>query len=299
MSFSKLAGQRRSVRGFKSQPVPDEAIIAMLHAAAESPSGGNCQPWHIYVVKDNAVIKQIHEKAYHAEWFLSAPVVFVVCVDAERSGSKYGDRGRELYCIQDTGAAIQSMLLSAKDEGLDTCWCGSFDETVLSDILNTPSNLRPVALIPTGYGNNNNPKPKRRPMEEMVTFIGKGEVPDEAFADKGIHFEHVDMGGAVFNDINLRGTAFNNINMHGAAFTDINMTETSFGGLCLNNSKFGCVDMQNAEFENPNLNGSTFKNCGLSELTITDCNLKDTEISDSDITGLKINGVEIEKLLNQ
>lgn len=300
MSFNELAEKRRSVRGFTCQAVSTEHIHKMLDAAVQSPSGGNCQPWHFYVITDKAVIGQIHEKAYRANWFLTAPLVFAVCVDAERSGAKYGDRGRTLYSIQDTGAAIQSILLCAEDLGLDTCWCGAFDEDAVSEILNIPQNLRPVALIPTGYGNNNNPKPVRRQMDEVVTFVGENNSSETISngSHRGIRFEHTDMGGAVFDDINLSGASFNNINMHKAAFTDINMTETTFGGLCLNGAEFGCVDMQNARFENPNLNGTTFRNCGLSELKITNCNLKNTEIIESDITGLKINGVEVEKLLN-
>ena len=311
MSFNELAEKRRSVRGFTSQNVSSEQIGKLLDAAVQSPSGGNCQPWHFYVITDKAVIGQIHEKAYKASWFLTAPLVIVVCVDSNRSSEKYGDRGHLLYSIQDTGAAIQSILLCAKDLGLDTCWCGAFDESAVSEILNIPENLRPITLIPTGYSNNNSLKPARRKMSEVVTFVGESGLTNECEeeAAKGIRFEHADMGGAVFDDINLGGAAFNNINlseasfnninMHKATFSDINMSETKYGGLCMNGAEFGCVDMQNAKFENPNLNGTTFNNCGLSELKITNCNLKNTEISCSDITGLKINGVEIQKLMNE
>jgi len=176
MNFSELSNARRSVRGFKSLPIPDEVVTDMLNAAVQSPSGGNRQPWHFYVISDSDTIRQIREKAYPADWFSTAPVLFVVCVDAERSGAKYGDRGRELYCIQDTGAAIQSMLLCAKSHGLDTCWCGAFDEGAVAEVLDIPANLRPVALIPTGYGNNDNKKPNRRPMAEVVTFIGGNSI---------------------------------------------------------------------------------------------------------------------------
>jgi len=310
MNFNQLAKKRRSVRGFTPQAVSGEQIERLIDAAIQSPSGGNRQPWHFYIITDKSVIGQIYEKAYYADWFLTAPLVITVCVDSERSGEKYGERGRTLYSIQDTGAAIQSILLCAADLGLDTCWCGAFDETATSEILNIPKNLRPVALIPTGYGSNNNPKPARRPMDEVVTFVGENGLTDacETTPPKGLRFEHSDMGGSVFDDVNLGSaefnnvnlsdSVFNNINMHKTSFTDINMSETKYGGLCMNGAEFGCVDMQNAKFENPNLNGTTFNNCGLSELKITNCSLKNTEISKSDITGLKINGIEIEKLLN-
>lgn len=299
MDFLELARQRKSVRGFLSRAVPDEIVMAMLEAAVQSPSGGNCQPWHFYAVRERSVIGQLHERAYRADWFLSAPVVFVVCLDAGRS-ERYGERGRTLYSVQDTGAAIQSMLLCAKSLGVDTCWCGAFDEAAAAEILGMPENLRPVALIPTGYGASSNPKPVRRPMSEAVTFVGEFKPPESAPEEyRGIRFERANMGCAVFDDVNLAGASFNNINLSGASFSDANMTGAAFGGLCLNNAAFGCVDMQNAPFENTNLNGSVFENCRLTGLKITNCDFTNTEIAGCDITGLKINGVLIEELLDK
>ena len=171
MDFLELAKQRKSVRGFSSKAVSDEIIGKILEAAVQSPSGGNRQPWYFYVVKNPDIISQIHEKAYSAGWFASAPVVFVVCLDADRSSSQYGERGQTLYCIQDTGASIQSMLLCAKSLGVDTCWCGAFDESAVTEILSVPDHLRPVALIPSGYSEQDKAKPQRRPMDEVVTII--------------------------------------------------------------------------------------------------------------------------------
>ena len=171
MNFEELAARRQSVRGFADRPVSDEVVTAMLASAVASPSGGNRQPWHFYAVKNRAVIGEMHAKAYPIDWFLTASVVFVVCIDAGRSGERYGERGETLYCIQDTAAAIQSMLLCAKSFGADTCWCGAFNEAAVSQILDMPEHLRPVALIPTGYGASYNPKPARRPMDEVVTFV--------------------------------------------------------------------------------------------------------------------------------
>ena len=42
---------RRSIRKFKSDPLPDEALQAILTAAVPAPSGKNRQPWHFVVVQ--------------------------------------------------------------------------------------------------------------------------------------------------------------------------------------------------------------------------------------------------------
>ena len=170
MEFMDLVSKRRSVRGFTKTPVPEDVITAMLQAAVESPSGGNCQPWHFYVVRDPSLLRQIHERSYKSSWFGTASLAIVVCAESERSAG-YGERGQQLYCIQDTAAAVQSMLLCATAHGVGTCWCGAFDEAALREILDIPQNQRPVAMIPTGYAAAEKPKVKRRPMDEVVTYM--------------------------------------------------------------------------------------------------------------------------------
>lgn len=52
---SAAALTRRSVRRFTAQTVSDEAIAAILAAALRAPSGGNLQPWHVHVVRGDAL----------------------------------------------------------------------------------------------------------------------------------------------------------------------------------------------------------------------------------------------------
>jgi nitroreductase len=60
-------------------------------------------------------------------------------------------RGRELYCIQDSAASVEHILLLAVDNKLGACWVSAFDEIEVSKILNLPSYIRPVAIIPIGH----------------------------------------------------------------------------------------------------------------------------------------------------
>ena len=173
MDFIDLAWKRKSVRSFKQDDVSVEKITRLLDAARSAPSGGNCQPWHFYVTKDDAQKKLIHQSAGGKQSFmLQAPVHIIVCADLSRTGKVYGDRGRTLYSLQDTAAAIQNLLLCAVDEGLAACWCGAFDEEVVSGILSLDDNFRPIAIIPIGYASKEPAKTKRRPIEEISTFIG-------------------------------------------------------------------------------------------------------------------------------
>ena len=51
-SFLELVRNRRSIRRFKSDPIPDEAIDKIIEAARWAPSGYNSQPWEFVVIKD-------------------------------------------------------------------------------------------------------------------------------------------------------------------------------------------------------------------------------------------------------
>ena len=50
MNVSQAVDQRISVRAFKPDPVPAQAVRAILEAAARAPSGGNLQPWRVYAL---------------------------------------------------------------------------------------------------------------------------------------------------------------------------------------------------------------------------------------------------------
>lgn len=249
-SFIELAWKRKSIRNFKPDEVPTEMIMLLLDAARSAPSGGNRQPWHFYVIKDAAVKKRIYESSGGQRFISQAPVNIVVCADLERTSARYGERGRGLYCLQDTAAAIENLLLCAAEQGLAACWCGAFDEKSVSDALDLDENFRPVAIIPVGYAVNEPPKTPRRPVEEITTFIGfDGESVPKSEPQR-IKIEHADMGGALFNDLNLAGSEFTNINMRGFRFSDMNLS----GG------------------------------------RISDCNLVNTEISNCKLDGFTVNG---------
>ena len=50
MDFETLVQTRRSVRGFKQQPVPRAVIEEIIEVAKRAPSSMNTQPWHIHVL---------------------------------------------------------------------------------------------------------------------------------------------------------------------------------------------------------------------------------------------------------
>jgi nitroreductase len=49
MDILEAIQARHSVRDFLSKPVPKDIIMEIMAAATRSPSGGNGQPWEIFV----------------------------------------------------------------------------------------------------------------------------------------------------------------------------------------------------------------------------------------------------------
>lgn len=110
--------RRRSVRKFTDEPVSEEQISELLHAAMSGPSACNKRPWEFYVITNGEVLEELRTASKFSG--ISAPLAIVVC----------GNLGRALpmqladYWIQDCSAATENILLRATDLGLGTVWCG-------------------------------------------------------------------------------------------------------------------------------------------------------------------------------
>lgn len=163
--------ERRSIRRFKADPVPEATLGRLLESAVQAPSAGNLQPWFFYVVKKAEIREELARAAGYQKFVAEAPVTIVVCADVPRSARYYGRRGAELYCLQDTAAAIQNLMLAATAFGLGTCWVGAFSEEMTRNVLQLPDHLRPVALIPVGYPVRQPAPRPRRPLEEVVKLV--------------------------------------------------------------------------------------------------------------------------------
>jgi len=169
--FEAIKG-RRSIRRFRPDSVGDKDLENILEAAIAAPSAGNCQPWEFIVVKNPRVKQKLKEAAQNQNSLTEAPVVIVICTDASRSAERYGERGRKLYCIQDTAAAAQNIHLAAYGLGYGTCWIGAFEETEVAEALGAPTGVRPVIMIPIGKpAENPTPRP-RCPLKKISRLDG-------------------------------------------------------------------------------------------------------------------------------
>lgn len=173
MDFWETVHQRHSVREYDGNAeVTPEQVTAILEAAIEAPSAGNRQAWHFVVVRDWTARRELVKAALGQGFLAQAPVVIAVCADGQRSAEQYGARGSDLYCLQDTAAAVEHILLAATSLGLGSCWVGAFDEKAVAGVLKTPGHLRPVALIPIGRpAAPSTRQAPRRSLEDVVSYL--------------------------------------------------------------------------------------------------------------------------------
>jgi len=163
------------VRAFTKEDVSEEEVEKLIDAARWAPSAGNIQPWEFIVVRKPETKRRLSTAALDQTFIEEAPVVIVVCANQMRSGRGYGTRGIHLYCIQDTAAAIQNMLLAAFALGLATCWVGAFREEEAKKALNLPRGVRPVAIIPVGHAAEKPMARLRKPLSDIIHYETYGE----------------------------------------------------------------------------------------------------------------------------
>jgi len=166
----KAIKSRRSVRTFTREDVSEEEVKKLIDAARWAPSAGNIQPWEFILVRKPEIKRRLSIAALRQTFIEEAPVVIVVCANQIRSGRGYGARGVNLYCLQDTAAATQNMLLAAYAFGLATCWVGAFREEEAKKALNLPDGVRPIAIIPVGRSAKKPMARSRRSLSEIIHF---------------------------------------------------------------------------------------------------------------------------------
>lgn len=160
MELQDAIRNRRSVRRYKDAPIEEEKIKRIIQAGLWAPCAN--ERWRFVVVRDAKTKRAISNQRH----IVQAPVDIVVFADLGGASR----RDAELYSIQETAAAIQNMLLTAHEEGLSTCWNGSFDDEAICRLLKAPDGWRPVAVISVGYPAEKPDPPERRPFDEVVSF---------------------------------------------------------------------------------------------------------------------------------
>ena len=172
--FYKAIYSRRDVRShFIPNPIEDNILSKILHAAHHAPSVGFSQPWNFILIKDVKTKKKIKKSfeeeknrssqlveepkkgkylSFKLEGILESPVNLCVTYDPTKFGpfvigrSSIPEAGLYSVCC-----AIQNLWLSARAEGVGLGWVSILSNNTLKETLELPEHVIPVAYLCLGY----------------------------------------------------------------------------------------------------------------------------------------------------
>ncbi len=170
--------ERRSIRSFKADPVSHELLAQIVGTASYAPSWKNTQITR-YIAIEGALKEKIAKEGTsiwpgNGKIISSAPVLIAVTViknrsGYERDGSFSTPRG-DGWQMFDAGIASQTFCLAAHEQGLGTVILGLFDQAVIEKLLSLPEDRELVALIPVGYPAEAPAAPKRKTVDDILTY---------------------------------------------------------------------------------------------------------------------------------
>ena len=170
--FFETVRHRHSVRSYQSDlPVEKEKLNAIIETACSAPSAGDLQAYKIVVVSNPEKRQALSAAAEEQSFISEAPICLVFCAEPERSAEKYGDRGRELYAIQDTTIAAAYAQLAVVAAGMASTWVGYFDEAKVKEIIELEEELNPIAMLALGYPAELPEPTTRRRLDEIINHL--------------------------------------------------------------------------------------------------------------------------------
>lgn len=171
MDFDDLIIKRSSIRAYKNTSVDEESVNQIIQQTISAPSAGNLQAYKIYIVQNKETLKEIAKAAPRKEFIAQVNLAFVFCSCPDISEKEFGERGKNLYTIQDTTIAATYCQLAATNLGLSSVWVGSFKVDEVSKILNIPKNEEPIAIIPVGEANEIVYPTDRKNIDQVISII--------------------------------------------------------------------------------------------------------------------------------
>jgi nitroreductase len=169
--FFATVRHRHSIREYQPDMlVEPEKLHAILEMACAAPSAGDLQAYQIVVIRDPIERAALGQAAHAQDFVAIAPVCLVFCAEPARSALQFGERGAQLYAIQDATIAAAYAQLAAVAAGMGSTWIGQFHESEVRSLLNLDPDLIPVALISLGYPAALPEHSSRRRLTDIVTL---------------------------------------------------------------------------------------------------------------------------------
>lgn len=178
MTAKECIKGRRSVRQFTEQPVDRELLSEIVETASYYPSWKHTQIVRFVAVegeKKERLAKECTDMwPNNGKIMEAAPIVMAVTIIKNRSGferdGSFSTNKGDRWQMYDAGIASQTLCLAAYESGIASVILGLFDDEKAADILGLPEDREVTALIPMGYAAEEPVAPRRKPVEEILSF---------------------------------------------------------------------------------------------------------------------------------
>jgi nitroreductase len=168
MEYFDLINKRYSVRAYKSDPIDDTKLHAVLEAARMAPTADNRQPFQLIVVHTVGREAEL-QRIYRREWFTQAPIIICACGVPRLSWVR---RDQRRYLDVDVAIVMDHLILAATNLGLGTCWIAAFNSAAAREVLGLPEEVEPLIFTPLGYPADQPGSKERKPLTELIRYEG-------------------------------------------------------------------------------------------------------------------------------
>lgn len=156
---------RKSIRKYRADPIPEEHLHLILEAARRAPTGSNRQKWRMVVVTDPDLRERTAEACDRQMWMANAPVILCL-VTLPGEGKVNGT------------IVLDHAILAATSLGYGTCWIGAYDRAKVKKVLGIPEDHGTVCLTPVGLPAEQRSARRKKPPVELFTLNGFGSPLD-------------------------------------------------------------------------------------------------------------------------
>ena len=149
---------RRSIRKYSEKQVPEEDVKKVIEAGIWAPSSNHCEPVEFIIVREKTKKEELSEISRWSSFLKQAPVnIAVIAKDSS-------------CLVEDSSAAVMSMMIEAHSLGLGTCWIDCRNaQDFIKNALKIPKDFYVITVLPLGYPDEN-PSSKRKTADEKVSF---------------------------------------------------------------------------------------------------------------------------------
>lgn len=170
---------RVTVRNYTGKAISEETLGDILRRAMHAPTCGNMQLYSVVVTRDKGMKEELAKLHFNQPASTGCDTILTICADFNRfsrwceiSGAKPCYTNFHSFMMAATDAIIlaQQITTIAEMEGLGTCYLGTvnYNAKAISDLLELPGLVVPVASLSLGYPSAGASQPERLPAEAVI-----------------------------------------------------------------------------------------------------------------------------------